>query len=236
MLTVLNDELIGWNNFDNGLLLAYKYHKEYEAKLLLQLPENFSFLDVGANWGDTILTIALHAKNNNRSDLRFFAFEPNLSKCNYIQDIAKLNKLNVIVFNFCIGNTFGKASNDGVINPEAGATSFKLDDNGNVNIITLNSIKNILMPIGIMHIDTEGWERVVLEGSSEIFNNSTNTIYIIAECWTDDVAAEQVARGRGVGIATATPENDIINEMAKYNTVRLDNLYDGNNNLVFKLN
>jgi FkbM family methyltransferase len=237
MLTVLNDELIGWDQFNDGLLWGYKDHKAYEAKLLLSLPLNYSFLDVGAHYGDTILTMALHAKNNNRSDIRFFAFEPNSTKCDYIQRIAKLNNLNIIVFNFCVGNKFGKASNDG-INPEnLGCTSFQLDNNGNINILTLDSIKNIIMPVGVIHIDTEGWEAAVLEGSSELFKNSTNTMYVIAECWPDDVAAAQIVRGRGGGIATSTPEMDIINEMSKHpNSTRLDNINDGEINLVFKLN
>lgn len=236
MRTVLNDELIGWEDIEDNLLLEYKNHKQLEANMMLNLPHNSAFLDVGANYGDTILTMAIHAKNKNRHDIRFFAFEPNTSKCEYIQKIAKLNDLNVTVFNFCVGNTMCRASHDGVHKANLGCASFKLDNNGNVNVITLNSIKNILMPVGILHIDTEGWERVVLEGCSEIFNNSTNTIHIFAECWSNQTASEQVAKGRGVGVATSTPENDIVNEMSKYRSTRLPNLWDGETSLVFRIN
>lgn len=236
MRTVLNDELIGWEDIEDNLLLEYKYHKELEASLMLNLPHNSAFLDVGSNYGDTILTMAIHAKNNNRNDIRFFAFEPNTSKCQYIEKIAKLNNVNVTVFNFCVGNNMCKASHDGILPPNLGCASFKLDNNGNVNVITLNSIKNILMPVGILHIDTEGWERAVLEGCSELFNDSINTIHIFAECWSNETAAAQVSRGRGVGIATSTPENDIVNEMKKYKSTRLNNLWDGETSLVFRIN
>ena len=38
------------------------------------MPYGSSFLDVGANWGDTLLKWLFNIKNNNRSDIRFYAF------------------------------------------------------------------------------------------------------------------------------------------------------------------
>ncbi len=237
MNTVLNDLLIGWTDFPENQLLRCKKHKEYEAKLLLELPQNYAFLDIGAHYGDTVLTMAIHAKNNNRNDIRFYAFEPNPIKCDHIQKICLLNNLNVKVFNTCVGNTLGKASHDNVIHHNlSGGASYKLDDNGVINIINLNSIKDILLPIGIMHIDTEGWEATILKGASDILNNPNNHMYIIAEYWDNDIAEQQYNMGRGLGVSTKTPLNDIINVMKQYKFIRLDDINDSEQNVVYKFN
>ncbi len=236
MNTVFHQELIGWTDFEDNQLLRCPVHKEYEAKLLLDIPHGSSFLDVGAHFGDTVLTMALYAKNNNRDDIRFFAFEPNRIKCEHISRIAELNGLNVRVFNTCVGNRNGKASNDGIIDSLCGASSYKLDTDGDIDIMKLDDIKDILMPIGIIHIDTEGWETAVLQGASDILSDSRNSMFIIAECWDDFTATNQVELGRGLGVASVHPEKDILSEMSRYECVRLMDLFDMDNNIVFKVN
>ena len=67
--------LMNEKDFIDNQLLRCQKHKRKEAEYLLQLPYGSSFLDVGANWGDTVLTMAIHAKNKCRSDIRFYAFE-----------------------------------------------------------------------------------------------------------------------------------------------------------------
>lgn len=236
MNTVFGDNLIGWTNFPENQLLRCKDHKFYEGKLLLNMPIGTSFLDIGSHYGDTVLTMALYAKNNNRNDIRFFAFEPNIDKYNHIKSIASLNNLNITVYNCCVGNSNKKASNDNVIPSYCGATSYTITDNGEIDILKLNDIKDIISPVGIMHIDTEGWELSVLQGASEILNDKNNDMYIIAECWDNNTSEAQIKSGRAKGIISSTPENDIINEMSKYSIIRLDNIIDEDRNLVFKVN
>jgi hypothetical protein len=45
----------------------------------------------------------LHAKNNNRTDIRFFAFEPSAAKVRFIRQTVKANYLTVKVIQGCFG-------------------------------------------------------------------------------------------------------------------------------------
>ena len=71
MKTVFNHTLIGWTNFHENQLSRCKTHKTLDANIVLNMPRYTSFVDVGAHYGDTILTMALYAKEKNRDDLRF---------------------------------------------------------------------------------------------------------------------------------------------------------------------
>jgi hypothetical protein len=75
------------------------------------------------------------AKHNHREDIRFFAFEPNEKKYQHIKHIVKLNQLNITVFQTCVGYVRGKASNDNVVPSFTGATSYKLNQDGEYDII-----------------------------------------------------------------------------------------------------
>lgn len=237
MKTILGNELKGWTNFFENQLLLYKTQKLYEGELISNIPYGASFLDIGANYGDTVCTMAAYAKSKNRSDIRFYAFEPNIEKIKHIKKISTSNNLNIIVYNVCVGYDGENASFDKVARSEKiGAASFKLDTNGPYKILRLDDIKSELEPIGYMHIDTEGWDCAVLKGSREILLNPENSpMYIVAECWPDHVAKQQVNRGRAKGVATNTPKKDIMDEMKSYNDIQLiHELKDEEINLVFK--
>ena len=224
MKTVFKMQLDGWSDFPDNQLLRCKIQKEKESNLLLTLPKNFSYLDIGSHYGDTILTLALFAKKWDRRDIRFFAFEPNKKKCRHIKKIARLNRLNVTVYNYCVGNNSDMVSSDGLWDESLGCCSYIKNDDGDIKTIRLDSIKNQVEPVGIMHIDTEGWESEVLTGASELIYN---TIYIIAECWLPE---QSINRG-----FSDDPERDIIAIMKKYDCEQLDDIYDCERNLVFKV-
>lgn len=243
MKTVLNDELLGWFDFPDNQLLRCKDHKIIESKYMLNMPINSSFLDVGAHYGDTVLTMALHAKNNNRDDIRFYAFEPHPDKCNHIKNIIEINELNVKVFNHCVGDCTGKAGPDnctklhsnGVIIP-SGVASYIKNTEGNIDIKKLDDYEQLITPVGFMHIDTEGWEASVLRGSHSILSNPLNKFHLIAEYWKDNVAKTQYQRGRAKGISTETPKEDIIEVLNNYSVKRLNDLHCLDWNLVFQVN
>ena len=66
--------------------------KRFEASLLRSLPYGSCFVDAGAHFGDTVITLALYARDTlGRCDLRFVAIEPNQIKAKFIQDTAKAN-------------------------------------------------------------------------------------------------------------------------------------------------
>ena len=68
--TLAKAVLMNEKDFQDNQLLRCKKHKQREAEYLLQMPYGSSFLDIGANWGDTVLTMAIHAKNNNISNFK----------------------------------------------------------------------------------------------------------------------------------------------------------------------
>lgn len=66
--------------------------KRFEASLLSSLPYGSFFVDAGAHFGDTVITMALYARDTlGRHDLRFVAIEPNHIKAKFIQETAKAN-------------------------------------------------------------------------------------------------------------------------------------------------
>jgi len=246
MKTVLGDILEGWEEIGTKIigksfrqvneLLRCDKHKVIEAKYLLSLPLNTSFLDIGSNYGDTVLTMALHAYNNNRKDIRFFAFEPNNLKCEVIKQVAEINKLNITVYNNCVGNSNGFAVSDNVRSNFEGGCSYKFSSNNGIKIMKMDDIQKIIEPVGLMHVDTEGWEIEVLLGSHNILSNQLNHFILIAECWSDSVAREEKRHGRTNNILSESPRNDIINLVSHYKFKQLSDIIDKEINLVFQIN
>mmetsp|Transcript_15586 Transcript_15586/g.32958 ORF Transcript_15586/g.32958 Transcript_15586/m.32958 type:complete len:307 (+) Transcript_15586:166-1086(+) len=66
--------------------------KKFEASLLHNLPHGACFVDAGAHFGDTVITMALYARDTlQRPDIRFVAFEPNPKKARFIEECAAAN-------------------------------------------------------------------------------------------------------------------------------------------------
>ena len=63
-VTLFNDPIIGAIQNDAYQLYRCPHLKKYEADLLLQLPNNHSFLDIGAHFGDTSFTRFKSEKTN----------------------------------------------------------------------------------------------------------------------------------------------------------------------------
>jgi len=224
--TALGDMIRGWNMcMKDHQLHRCEKHKKYEAQLLLELPEGSSFLDVGCHYGDTVVTMALHAKEKNRDDIKFFAFEPSEKKCDYLNRMCRINNLDITVFNKCVGNKKGSASAQE--DEQYGYCSYKELKEGKVKIMTLDSIRELVHPAGLIHIDVEGWEPKVLEGASTILD--TSGLLVIAECWDGETSKK-----RGF---SESPEEDIVAAMDTYAGTyeRLEDLEDAERNLVFRI-
>ena len=149
MQTIFGHKLHGWYDFPDNQLLRCQKHKEYEANIILNMPLNGIYLDVGAHYGDSCLTLALYAKKNYRDDIQFYAFEPNSRKCRHIKNIAKLNALNIKLFNTCVGNQSGEyASAYGKWDTRLGCCAFKSSPTGKIktksldDIVILNRVHN----------------------------------------------------------------------------------------------
>jgi FkbM family methyltransferase len=72
--------------------------KKHIVKNSVNLPKGYSIIDCGAHIGDGAIPIADALRYNNRMDIKVYALDPSLEKCEFIKKIAKLNNLyNVIV-------------------------------------------------------------------------------------------------------------------------------------------
>ena len=240
MKTIFDHYLNGWKNIKDNQLMRCPKLKRKEGELLLTIPYGYSFLDIGAHYGDTIITMAMLAKKNNRNDIRFFAFEPNDVKCIRIRTIAHLNNLNITIFNTCVGDINGKASIDDYTRIKKGNllgdASYQKNPKGRLKITTLNELKDTIEPIGFIHIDTEGWETAVLQGASNILSNPINKMILVVECWDNRTALYQMYKKRSPGIISPTPEKDILEEVNKYDTIKIGTILEEEYNIFFKVN
>mmetsp|Transcript_11635 Transcript_11635/g.21760 ORF Transcript_11635/g.21760 Transcript_11635/m.21760 type:complete len:361 (-) Transcript_11635:1809-2891(-) len=300
--TVLGDDIIwdklklplrGCSNKDPSQIWRCRKHKRIEATCLLSIPLGSSFLDCGSHFGDTTLTMAIHARANGRDDIRFIAFEPSRRKCKFIRAMVVANGLenSVRIVNGCVGDVWRNvrqipekgverydgrvaysATHDHVASPfvhkslqqqqqdkemgnvfyfngtsrnyptenESDSESQSDDemesDAGveDVPMISLDSIQNEILPLGILHLDVEGWEAKVLRGAKEILNQVTNTCYIIAEVW-DEKDRRMRRTASSFHSDGSDPEEEILNIMKDYPQFeRLDDIVDQERNLFFQ--
>jgi len=227
MKTIFGDVVLGWNNFPDNQLTRCPVHKKFEAVMVRLLPKGCSFLDVGAHFGDTIITMAMRAKTINRLDIRFFAFEPNTLKCDHIRKIARLNGLtSVCVINTGVGDKRTRIQTDGMSDELTGACSYREAPDGAAAMIKLDDVQGQVEPVGFLHIDVEGWEAKVILGAQKIIQNPINRICIVAECWT---TFRYKRRNFGTD-----PCMDIAHSMKPHDTyTRYADLVDIQTNLVF---
>lgn len=145
-------------------------------KLLEYLPNDSHIVDVGSHVGDTGLYLALILKNKwNKKNIKVIMIDPDESKIDFINKMAKKNKLaNIITVISSVSDKTGKSSLLKKKHPGAWRIS---ENNGDIKMDTLDNIcKN--KNISLLHIDVEGFEYKVLLGSKKLIKN---VIYVIIE-------------------------------------------------------
>lgn len=190
-----------------NFLCKYALTKQIERDLMLKMPANHSFVDVGAHNGDTVLAMALQARKKLRHDIRFFAFEPDATKAQYIQTVANMNTLNVSVFALAIGDIAQTVQQTGDVPIQSGAVAYKAVVNGGVQMQPLDVFFEEIHPVGHLHLDVEGWESKVIDGAQRVLQNTT-TCSLLAEAWNPISA-----RKRGF---SETPLEDIARALMKH--------------------
>ena len=167
-------------NWGNDFNKRFMYHEPYSntkmAELLEKLPNNSYIIDVGAHTGDTGLYLALILKKKwNNKNIKVIMIEPDITKINFINKIAKLNKLdNIITKNYSVSDKVGYSSirRRGGTGQAAGAWQIDENNENNENI-KMDTIDNICknMYISMIHIDVEGMEYKTLLGSKNTLKN-----------------------------------------------------------------
>ena len=171
--------------------LIHINENSFETIMAKKLPLNYSFLDIGGHIGNTTIPVSFYCKHNNREDIRFYIFEPDKKKCEYIQFIVNINNLNLKVYNTGVGDkqtqiifdmdrykrkkrAIGRGS---MRYKEEISSNDNDNNNNNIDMIKMDSIKEIVNPVGYIHIDTEGWDSRVIDGSYEIIKKNLPPIF-----------------------------------------------------------
>lgn len=270
--TVLGDKIIWpisaipWNaSKDTDQLWRCKKHKKFEGRNLLKLQHNAVFFDIGAHFGDTVITMALHAKNHGRNDIHFVAIEPSKAKVKFIKKVLGLNGMaeKVTVVRACCGASEGLAitvlqrtkrmkkyegsvryqrvqketnekENEGDGSGSGSGSDADSDsDSDTYPVVTLSSLLPLLPPLSspcyFLHLDVEGWEHDVLQGS-RLLLSSAEYCMVVAEVWTK---AESKKRG-GTGEDPSEVVRSVIEEVGKGMYERREDLVDQERNVIWE--
>jgi FkbM family methyltransferase len=168
-----------WENDFCGRFTGHEKYTNIKLKELLgDLPNRSYVIDVGGHVGDTGLYLALILKNKYpEKQINVIIIEPDITKINFIKDMAHLNNLNnVILLNYGISDkkTDGKLL---INNGNQGATKMKEEVGGGIKVDTIDNLCN-QYKVSLMHIDVEGMEYQCLIGSK---NTLKNTKYVMIE-------------------------------------------------------
>ncbi len=135
---------------------------------LNNLKENDIIIDAGSHVGDTGLFLALELKKIGKK-CKIYEIDPDKSKLDFIDNIAKFNKLdNIFTINCGLDSKIGKGSQDKTTHA-GGWTVIKNGDN-QFNLYPLDYLIKKNQRVGLIHFDLEGMEYESLKGS-------INTIY-----------------------------------------------------------
>jgi hypothetical protein len=106
------------------------------------------------------------------------------------------------------------------------------DDDGNTPMISLDSIKEEILPLGFLHLDVEGWEARALNGAQEIISQINDTCFIVAEIWDEKDCKK---RQKAVINPDCRPGDDVLASMMPFDQFeRLADIVDQDRNLFFK--
>lgn len=160
----------------NGIV--EKNETELVKNILQQMPEDYVFLDIGANTGYYgIMSAYLYPKS------KTYSFEPLEEHCNILRSSIYLNRLNNIEISQCgIGN---KNEIREIYKAGSGTSFIKNFTNNNeeevkIQIKKLDEVikdKNI-ENIHFIKIDVEGFELEVLKGGQETINRFKPILFV----------------------------------------------------------
>lgn len=141
------------------------------------------FLDIGANIGFYAITV-----HNKFKNLDILAFEPSKESFHLLEKNIELNnaKGKIFPYNFGLGET-EKQENLYTGEHSPGSSSISEIQDTNLNTVEIKPLDSIISnkfheyEVIIFKIDVEGYEKQVLEGSKELFQNKNIKFYFLIE-------------------------------------------------------
>tara|TARA_Y100000389_G_scaffold193687_1_gene222733 strand:+ start:53 stop:964 length:912 start_codon:yes stop_codon:yes gene_type:complete len=209
----LNNKSLKWINVDNNFMknnwpntldFDYEIKKDLLEKAL-KMPKNYGIIDCGAHIGDGAIPLAHALKHSNRKDIIVYAIDPSKYKCDFINYLKKINKLdNLIVLNYGLSDkdnveyTYAELdvlggqthwnNNTGGIQWTIKKNNSNTNNQDDIKFIKLDTLfdkKIINHKIGVIHLDVEGMEdKAIIGGMNYISNNKP---YISLEDHTNDI-------------------------------------------------
>ena len=214
------------NNFPNTFDFDYEIKKDL-LENALKMPKNYGIIDCGAHIGDGSIPLAHALKHSNREDIIVYAIDPSKYKCDFINYIKKINKLdNLVVLNYglsdkdnveytytdmdvdVVGNIRG--NNTGGIQWVIKKNKSNTNNNDDIIFIKLDTLFNkkiINHKIGVIHLDVEGMEDKAIIGGMKYINN--NKPYISLEDWNNDTKKFLKLLGNNYSYIKRIGENNI---------------------------
>ena len=129
-----------------------------------------NFIDLGAWMGDNTIPWAMNMKNN-----IIYAIDPSYENCNYIKSMCKLNDINnVNIIKSAISNNLETLYTKDDINHCSFVYNTSLTDyKHKIQPLTLDFLydKFIIDNIGYIHLDVEGMEYKILQGSINLISD-----------------------------------------------------------------
>ena len=134
----------------------------------------YGVIDVGAHIGDLALPLAKALTNAGRGDVIVYAIDPTKEKCDFMRKIAKINKIsNIVIINTGLSDKTEELGHETLTHNNTGGINWRHKDNINkTTFYTLDYLfeSGKIGPIGLYHIDVEGYELEALRGSQLVIS------------------------------------------------------------------
>ena len=151
------------------------YENEFLLKIKKYMPRDAVVIDAGANIGNHLIYFVkvLNAKE-------IYGFEPQKKIFNILKKNVFLNNIQnkTKIYNLGLGEKNCKANfNLTESKHNSGAVFIEESDNGEANVVTLDSMK-IREKIDFIKIDTEGFELKIIRGAKKLIKRDKPILFI----------------------------------------------------------
>lgn len=168
-------DLKGGQFIPNRIFYEHNYFEiDTLEKVAKYIPREAVCLDIGANIGNHTLYFVKEAGAK-----KVYSFEPVTDTFQILKKNMELNHLEnqVVCYNAGCGEKASKGTIDHYDKNDAGSTSLKVTDTGNIDIIRIDDIE-LDDKVDFIKIDVEGFEQQVIKGATTLITRDKPVMYI----------------------------------------------------------